>query len=359
MVENKNGLSLELIIHPGETLKEVLEDRHMTQKELSVRTGVTEAHVSQLIKGQKNISVSYAKKLSYALDIPASFWINLQSNYDKEKDDFEEVNNILQEELDLLQKLKDIIDYAKKLGFLPENSYDSKLVINLRQLLNISNLLSIPDLAELGSYRLAKGVNIDPFVMFTWLRLSDLVSKGQRASNSLDVGKIVEVIPEIKRLMFKDYKTIVAELQESLLECGVVFSVVESFRGAPVQGVIKKNNDGTINLTMTNRYKFADIFWFTFFHEIGHIINGDVDDRLIDYENVETEKETKANEFSAEILIPSKFYEAFIQKRDFSSSSIERAARELEIPTFILIGRLQRDRYLQHYEYSDQKIRYK
>lgn len=359
MVENKNGLSLELIIHPGETLKEALEDRKMTQKELSVRTGVTEAHVSQLIKGQKNISVSYAKKLSYALDIPASFWINLQSNYDKEKDDFEEMNNILQEELDLLQKLKDIIIYLKELEFLSKNIYDSILVIELRQLLNVSSLLRIPELTELGSYRLAKGVNIDPYVMFTWLRLCDLVNEDYSAQTQLDVEKIVNKIPEIKRVMFKNYETILVELKELLLECGIVFSVVESFRGAPVHGVIKKNNDETINLTMTIRCKFADIFWFTFFHEIGHIINGDVEDRLIDYENVETEKEIRANEFAAEILIPTEFYEDFIQKGDYSLSSIEKVERTLGVPSFILIGRLQRDGYLKHYEYSDQKIRYK
>ncbi|WP_274964107.1 helix-turn-helix transcriptional regulator [Tepidanaerobacter syntrophicus] len=48
MVKNKSGLSREFIIHPGETLKEVLEERGMSQKELALRTGVTEAHVSSL-----------------------------------------------------------------------------------------------------------------------------------------------------------------------------------------------------------------------------------------------------------------------------------------------------------------------
>ncbi|MGB4393385.1 MAG: helix-turn-helix domain-containing protein, partial [Tepidanaerobacteraceae bacterium] len=63
MVKNTNGLSREFIIHPGETLKEILEDRGMSQKELALRTGVTEAHVSSIVNCQKAISVSYAKKL--------------------------------------------------------------------------------------------------------------------------------------------------------------------------------------------------------------------------------------------------------------------------------------------------------
>ena len=58
-----SGLSREMIIHPGETLKEVLEERNMTQLELSLRTGVSAKHISTVLSGEKNISVSFAKKL--------------------------------------------------------------------------------------------------------------------------------------------------------------------------------------------------------------------------------------------------------------------------------------------------------
>lgn len=78
------GLSREMIIHPGETLKEVLENKNMSQKELVLRTGVSAKHISSVLRGEKNISVSFAKKLEYALNIEAEFWVNLQNAYDKE-----------------------------------------------------------------------------------------------------------------------------------------------------------------------------------------------------------------------------------------------------------------------------------
>lgn len=65
------GLPSEMIIHPGETLKEVLENKNMSQKEL-------------VLRGEKNMSASFAKKLEYALNIEAEFWVNLQNSYDKE-----------------------------------------------------------------------------------------------------------------------------------------------------------------------------------------------------------------------------------------------------------------------------------
>ena len=88
------GLSRDFIIPPGETLAEVLEDREMTQKELAIRTGMTEKYVNTIVNGVKPISGAFAKKLEYVLPIEAEFWTNLQSNYDRELIEFEELNTI-------------------------------------------------------------------------------------------------------------------------------------------------------------------------------------------------------------------------------------------------------------------------
>ena len=83
MVENVNGLSLDLIIHPGETIKEIILDRHMTQEELAIRTDYSPKHISEVISGKKAISAKFANALEYALGIPFEFWIKLQEIYDK------------------------------------------------------------------------------------------------------------------------------------------------------------------------------------------------------------------------------------------------------------------------------------
>ena len=73
----------DLIIHPGETIKEIILDRNMTQEELAVRTDYSLKHVSEVISGKKVISSRLADALEYALGIPFEFWINLQEIYDK------------------------------------------------------------------------------------------------------------------------------------------------------------------------------------------------------------------------------------------------------------------------------------
>lgn len=88
--QNTIGLSNDFIIHPGETLAEVLKDRKMSPKELAIRTRMTEKYISAVISGQENISSSFANKLEYALGIEKEFWINLQANYEREKKDVRE-----------------------------------------------------------------------------------------------------------------------------------------------------------------------------------------------------------------------------------------------------------------------------
>lgn len=353
-----NGLSHEFIIHPGETLKELLDDRDMSQRELSIRTCVSEAHVSKIIKGENDISVNYAKKLEYALDVDASFWINLQANYHKELVDFQECNSIKDEEFSVLKRLKEITGYLKEKGFLSLDSHGSILVIELRRLLKISCLTQIPKIAEQGAYRLESSANIDPYVLFAWLRACDLISENIVIETALDLDKLSGKLSDFKRLMFSDEGVIEGKLKQYLGECGIKFSIVKHFKGAPVQGIIKKNNDGTLSLTMTNRRKYADIFWFTFFHEIGHILNDNIKDRLIDYGIDNNDIEGSADLFASNTLIDPDKYERFVGEQDYSPASIHKFSKSLNVPPFVLIGRLQKDRHINYSYLAEEKTKY-
>ncbi|WP_439750001.1 helix-turn-helix transcriptional regulator, partial [Ileibacterium valens] len=52
-----------LAVPPGETLKELIEDRGMTQKELADRLDVSPKHVSELINGKVGLTEKIALKL--------------------------------------------------------------------------------------------------------------------------------------------------------------------------------------------------------------------------------------------------------------------------------------------------------
>ena len=74
--------AFEWLIHPGEIISDILEERNLTQKELAQRAGVSEIFLSEVIRGKKDISKELAMGLECALEVPHSFWLNLQANYD-------------------------------------------------------------------------------------------------------------------------------------------------------------------------------------------------------------------------------------------------------------------------------------
>lgn len=157
MVKNADGLSRDLIIHPGETLKEALFDRWMTQKELASRVAMTEQHVSRVVRGTTGISGAFAKKLEHVLNIPASFWMNLQKIYDLE-------------------------------------------------------LLSMPAIS--GAYRTSKAVAVDEHVAYAWNKLCDAYLEKIQIETRFEKDTLISYIPEIKALLLaKDIAKAILELQ--------------------------------------------------------------------------------------------------------------------------------------------------
>lgn len=81
---SRHGISPGLVIHPGETIADILEDRKLTQRGLARRAGVSEPFLSDVICGKKGVSKTLAMGLEHALGVPSSFWLNLQTNFDAE-----------------------------------------------------------------------------------------------------------------------------------------------------------------------------------------------------------------------------------------------------------------------------------
>ncbi|MCC8045587.1 MAG: HigA family addiction module antidote protein [Clostridiales bacterium] len=119
MAVKKTGISRDLIFHPGETLAEVLDERGITQAELAAQTGVSPAFISNVINGKKDISAKFAFALEYALDVPKSFWMNLQANYDAELLEFNEMQTITDEEREARTALHEVVKYLRQKGKMP------------------------------------------------------------------------------------------------------------------------------------------------------------------------------------------------------------------------------------------------
>jgi addiction module HigA family antidote len=68
-------------ISPGETLRETLQTKGMTQAELADRTGRPKKTINEIIAGKAAITAETALQFERVLGVPASFWNNLERNY--------------------------------------------------------------------------------------------------------------------------------------------------------------------------------------------------------------------------------------------------------------------------------------
>ena len=69
-------------MHPGEFVKEYLENKNWSVIDLSKATKIDAELLNEICNGQKSITENIATKLSLALERPAKFWVNLQKNYE-------------------------------------------------------------------------------------------------------------------------------------------------------------------------------------------------------------------------------------------------------------------------------------
>ncbi len=348
--------------HPGMELQKRMDASGMSRKELSLRTGVTEKHICTVLNGSKNISSSFADKLGYVFE-DTKYWLTLQAGYDQEQMRLKDENGITENEIKAASHLREISDYFVQQNYLEKVTGKAQQVMRLRELLQVSNLTAIPDISYHAAYRaqVSSNILVDSYVLFAWQRLCEKETEEilNSMDRKLDTTLLQKNLTQIKQQMSCLQNGNYTELQELFRSCGIAFCVVKNFRGAPVQGFIKQANGDKLILCVTLRQKRADIFWFTLFHEIAHILYGDYRMRFVDFDSVSGDAENRADQFARDQLLDPKAYQRFVwQNPTYSWNCITDFASQNDVEPFIVLGRLQKDRFLDWTDYANQVVYY-
>ena len=81
-------------VHPGEVLRDELEEIGLSQSALAEHIGVLAKTVNEICRGKRGISAEMAMKLSKALGASPQFWLNLQNNWELSQLDQAHYKNI-------------------------------------------------------------------------------------------------------------------------------------------------------------------------------------------------------------------------------------------------------------------------
>lgn len=336
---------------PGATIKEQLDDRGMSQKEFASRMGMSEKHISHLINGNVQLTPDVAYRLELVLGMPASFWSNLEAIY-REKLAKVDAENALDADKEIAKKFP--YSEMSKNSWLPNTRNPEERVVHLRKFFEVVQLdkLSNENLLPCIACRRLSITEKSDFALIAWVQEAKLEARKVQTM-PIDLKGLTKQLPTIRAMTTKDPAVFCSELCKLLANCGIALVFLPHIGGSFLHGATFIDNNKIV-MGLTVRGKDADKFWFSLFHEIGHILlghlnrNGEIDDAA----------EKESDSFARDVLIPQSVFDSFVAQHNFSQEAIICFASSAGIAPGIVVGRLQKEGHLNFSWCNNLKVKY-
>jgi HTH-type transcriptional regulator / antitoxin HigA len=210
----------------------------------------------------------------------------------------------------------------------------------------------------MAAFRTSTTFGSRPAAVAAWLRQGEIESDAIHcgAWNPSAFQSSLSIVRSLTRE--KDPNRFVPQLQKICAENGVALVIVRAPNGCRASGATKFLSARKAILQLSFRYLSDDQFWFTFFHEAGHLLlHGNRSFFLEGMDATQTKEELQANEFAAHTLVPPGFRYAMLSL-PINSHAIIKFARHIGIAPGIVVGQLQHHKRIKHHQLNTLKRRY-
>lgn len=349
----------DLAVPPGEFLLEVADDLGMSQADLARRMGRPTQAINEIIKGEKAITPETAIQLEQVLAVPAHIWTGLEAEYQLVKARQQDTETV-EQEVQMLARFP--YGAMAKFAWVAKTRDTIKRVQELRRFFGVASLHSLKDVtAYRPAFRQADRFSASPEALAAWLRA------GESAARNIDTRPYDEKglktsLEEIRSLSKRTPETFLPILREMLAKSGVGFVLHPHLPKTYVTGATFWLANDKAVLMLSNRGSWADVFWFSLFHEIGHILLHDRRHMFLEDSADDPQwkkQEGEADAFACNVLIPPVPYARFVARRKFTAAAIRVFAQDISIAPGIVVGRLQHDKALVPQQHHGLKVRYK
>lgn len=335
---------------PGATIKEQLIDRGMSQKEFAIRMDMSEKHISKLINGEVLLTSETAIRLETVLGVPAKFWNNLEAIY-REKI----IKANMENEMDADIETAKLFPYSEmvKLGWISDTRDSKERVLNLRSYFGIVNLSLLENsrINNIACRRLAITEKSD-LALMAWAQEAKIMAR-EVDTEPINVKGLLSLVPEIRNMTIMNPKDFCPMLKEHLASCGVALVFLPHLKGSFLHGASFINGNKIV-LGLTTRGRDADKFWFSLFHELGHIVLGHVGK----IGGTTDQDEHNADIWARDILISEEDYHVYVEENNFSENSVLKFAEKVGIAPGIIVGRLQSEGIIEYNRMNNLKNKY-
>ena len=354
---NENpGWSPNWATHPGEHLAEQIEARGWSQAEFARLADLTPKLVSTIISGRNPVKPETAIKLERVLGLKAEIWTRLQSNWDL----FEARTRERAADAEKKAWVEQFpIKELRARGRLPKKADVGALADGLLGLLGIGSIEAYPQ--KLTSlcvrHRQSQARPISPHHVAVWLMLGEEKAR-TAAAPTFDRDRFIAAVREIRSLTTAEPEVFEPRMKALCRDAGVALVFEKPISRTRLYGSARWLDPDHAMIQMSLRMKSNDHFWWTFFHEAGHLVLHRGRNFIDEDDGARDRYEDEANAWAETTLVDLDRFEQFLANRPRSAAAVRRFADEAGIHPGIVVGMLQHRGVLPHTHLNKLKARF-
>jgi plasmid maintenance system antidote protein VapI len=340
---------------PGDTIADILGERQISVNELAKRIEQSPEYTNDLLQGRAPITLAIARRLGQVLGATVEFWLSRDFEYREGVARFSAADK---EWLDDLP-VGDMI----KFGWLKPAPRPSE------ELAECLRYFGVPDVAtwrhayanmqEMVAFRTSLSLDSRPAAVTTWLRRGEIIGETMECA-PWNAARFQESLTSVRPLTrVRDPKKFIPRLVEICAASGVAVAIVRAPNGCRASGATRFLSPSRALLMLSFRFLSDDQFWFSFFHEAGHLLLHGCQGFFLESDDMPaTRQEQEANDFAGSALVPPRFHEAML-RLPLNGREVIRFAHRVGTSPGIVVGQLQYYGRFTHRQLNNLKRRFK
>jgi HTH-type transcriptional regulator/antitoxin HigA len=350
-------------VPPGRTIADLMNTRGVATSSLANLVDMSERQLAGLLSGKNQLTAGVAARLEEALGVPASFWMRREEHYRKQLAELNEGVDAGKEEYKSWLKSLPLKE-MQSLGWVDAANDKQEKLRSCLDFFGVPNLdawyRTYVDVKAAAAFRTTDAYLEHAPATAAWLRQGELQAESiecrewnpKRFESQLAKMRSLTEITEPSEFLPK--------LRAMCAEAGVAVVTVKAPKGCRASGATFFASPNKAVLLLSFRYLTDDQFWFSFFHEAGHLVLHWDSDLLIleTSDGPNSPREEEANQFAMDLLIPPEL-QTRLPVASKTLIGITRLARDAGVSYGIVLGQMQFRGLVRPDRFNRLKTRYK
>jgi HTH-type transcriptional regulator/antitoxin HigA len=342
---------------PGETIATILRVRAIPLHQFCQLIGLAEQQALGLLHGRYPIDSKLALRISASVGSTPRFWLDRERKFQSHLKALETLRPVLEEWVRTFPVAK-----MREMGWIPRAKTPTEAACELLDFFGVSTIKEWKT-KYVGCLRRTQFRTSSVFensipATTAWLRQGELVADEMscRNWNSRSFQSCLLGLKPLSKVT--DPRVFLPELQRECAKHGVAVVVERCPTGCAGSGATVMLESGCALLLLSARFLSDDHFWFSFFHEAGHLVLHGPELNIEGTGAGSLKKEMEANEFAQKIILDPEGEQA-LRSVAINKFAVARFAKRCGVSAGLIVGQLQNRERLSPDKFNAFKIRYK